>query len=56
VTVVGGTGKYEGAKGDGTLTGVRVPGLATGVDRYDDLVIKVRKKTGNKSSGPVSAQ
>jgi len=43
VTVVGGTGKYEGAKGDGTLTGVRVPGLATGVDRYDDLVINVKK-------------
>ena len=43
VTVIGGTGKYEGAKGDGTLTGVRVPGLATGVDRYDDLVINVKK-------------
>ena len=43
VTVVGSTGKYEGAKGDGTLTGVRVPGLATGVDRYDDLVINVKK-------------
>ena len=43
VTVLGGTGKYEGAKGDGTLTGVRVPGLATGVDRYDDLVINVKK-------------
>jgi len=43
VTVVGGTGKYEGAKGDGTITGVRVPGLATGVDRYDDFVINVKK-------------
>jgi hypothetical protein len=43
VTVLGGTGKYEGAKGDGTLAGVRVPGLATGVDRYDDLVINVKK-------------
>jgi hypothetical protein len=43
VTVVGGTGKYERAKGDGTITGVRVPGLATGVDRYDDLVINVKK-------------
>jgi hypothetical protein len=43
VTVLGGKGKYEGAKGDGTLTGVRVPGLATGVDRYDDLVINVKK-------------
>jgi hypothetical protein len=43
VTVVGGTGKYEGAKGDGTLAGVRVPGLATGLDRYDDLVINVKK-------------
>ena len=43
VTVLGGTGKYEGAKGDGTITGVRVPGLATGVDRYDDLVINVKK-------------
>ena len=43
MTVLGGTGKYEGTKGDGTLTGVRVPGLATGVDRYDDLVINVKK-------------
>jgi hypothetical protein len=43
VTVLGGKGKYEGAKGEGTFTGVRVPGLATGVDRYDDLVINVKK-------------
>jgi hypothetical protein len=43
LTVLGGKGKYEGAKGDGTLTGVRVQGLATGVDRYDDLVINVKK-------------
>ena len=43
VTVLGGKGKYEGAKGDGTSTGVRVPGLATGVDRYDDLVINIKK-------------
>ena len=43
VTVLGGKGKYEGAKGDGTITGVRVPGLATGVDRYDDLVINIKK-------------
>jgi hypothetical protein len=43
VTVLGGKGKYEGAKGEGTLTGVRVPGLATGVDRYDDFVINVKK-------------
>jgi hypothetical protein len=43
LTVLGGKGKYEGAKGDGTLTGVRVPGLATGVDRYDDIVINVKK-------------
>jgi hypothetical protein len=25
------------------ITGVRVPGLSTGVDRYDDLVINVKK-------------
>jgi hypothetical protein len=43
VTVLGGKGKYEGAKGEGTQIGVRVPGLATGVDRYDDIVINVRK-------------
>src|SRR5262245_11890141 len=43
VTVLGGTGKYQGAKGDGTITGVRVPGLATGVNRYDDFVINVKK-------------
>jgi hypothetical protein len=35
VTVLGGTGKYEGAKGDGTLTGVD----ARLVDRLGQLEV-----------------
>ena len=43
VTVLGGKGKYEGAKGDGTLTGARVVPLALGADLYNDIVINTKK-------------
>jgi hypothetical protein len=43
VTVLGGKGKYEGAKGDGTITGERIVPLAAGADLYQDLVINVKK-------------
>ena len=43
VTVLGGKGKYEGAKGDGTLTGARTVPLALGADLYNDLVINIKK-------------
>jgi hypothetical protein len=43
VTVLGGKGKYEGAKGDGTVSGARLVPLAAGADLYNDLVINVKK-------------
>jgi hypothetical protein len=43
VAVLGGKGKYEGAKGDGTLTGARPVPLAVGADLYNDLVINIKK-------------
>jgi hypothetical protein len=43
VTVLGGKGKFEGAKGDGTITGARLVPLATGADLYNDFVINVKK-------------
>jgi hypothetical protein len=43
VTVLGGTGKFEGAKGDGTVTGARLVPLAAGADLYNDLVINLTK-------------
>jgi hypothetical protein len=43
LTVLGGKGRYEGAKGDGSVTGARIVPLATGADLYNDLVINVKK-------------
>jgi hypothetical protein len=43
VTVLGGKGKYEGAKGDGTVAGARLVPLAAGADLYNDLVINIKK-------------
>jgi len=43
VTVLGGKGKYEGAKGDGTVTGARTVPLAAGADLYQDLVVNLKK-------------
>ena len=43
VAVLGGTGKYEGAEGDGTLTGARPVPFAVGADLYNDLVINIKK-------------
>jgi hypothetical protein len=43
VTVLSGKGKYEGAKGDGTITGARLVPLAAGADLYNDLVINIQK-------------
>jgi hypothetical protein len=43
VTVLGGKGKFEGAKGDGTVTGARLVPLAAGADLYNDLVINLTK-------------
>jgi hypothetical protein len=43
VTVLGGRGRFEGAKGDGTVTGARLTPLAAGAELYNDLVINVKK-------------
>jgi hypothetical protein len=42
-TVLGGKGRFEGAKGDGTITGARIAPLAVGADLYLDLVINIKK-------------
>ena len=42
--VVGGTGRFEGAKGDGKfLGGVRLTPLAAGADYWNEFVINVKK-------------
>jgi hypothetical protein len=43
VTVLGGKGRFEGAKGDGAITGARLTPLAAGAELYNDLVINVKK-------------
>jgi len=43
VTVLSGKGKFDGAKGDGTLDGVRLTPLAAGADAYYDVVINLKK-------------
>jgi hypothetical protein len=42
-TVLGGRGRFEGAKGDGTVSGARLAPLATGADLYLDVVINLKK-------------
>jgi hypothetical protein len=43
ISVLGGKGRFEGAKGDGTYSGTRLTPLATGADVYNDVVINVKK-------------
>ncbi len=43
VSVLGGKGRFEGARGDGTISGARVGPSQTGADQYGDLVINVKK-------------
>ena len=40
---IGGKGRYAGATGDGTFTGVRLAPLSTGADLYLDATINVKK-------------
>jgi hypothetical protein len=42
VTVLGGKGRFEGAKGAGTGAGARLTPLALGADLYNDFVINVK--------------
>jgi len=43
VSVLRGSGRFEGAKGDGTSMGARVTPLSTGAELYNDFVINVKK-------------
>jgi hypothetical protein len=43
VSVLRGTGRFDGATGDGTLSGLRVTPLTVGADLYADVNINVRK-------------
>jgi hypothetical protein len=43
ISVLGGTGRFQGAKGDGTSTGARLTPLAVGAELYLDVVINVKK-------------
>jgi len=43
VIVLGGKGRFEGAKGDGTGSGARLTPLAAGAELYIDSVINVKK-------------
>jgi hypothetical protein len=43
VSVLGGKGKFEGARGEGTFTGARTVPLAAGADLYFDYVINAKK-------------
>jgi len=43
VSVLGGKGRFEGAKGDGTSIGARLTPIAVGAELYADVVINVKK-------------
>jgi hypothetical protein len=43
IKVLGGKGRFAGAKGDGTFTGARTVPLASGADLYFDYVIDLKK-------------
>ncbi len=43
VSVLRGTGRFEGAKGDGTSVGARLTPLASGAELYTDVIINVKK-------------
>jgi hypothetical protein len=43
VSVMGGKGRFEGAKGDGTVSGAAVGARETGVNVYFNVVINIKK-------------
>jgi hypothetical protein len=43
ITVLSGKGRFENAKGDGSVNGVRLTPLAAGAELYNDIVINVKK-------------
>ncbi len=44
LTVVGGKGRFEGATGDGTLTGTRYTPLSIGADLVSDYTVNLRQQ------------
>lgn len=42
LTVLGGKGRFEGAKGDGTLTGTRYTPLSVGADLVSDYTVNIK--------------
>lgn len=43
LSVVGGKGRFEGAKGDGTLTGTRYTPLSVGADLVSDYTVNLKR-------------
>jgi hypothetical protein len=43
VTIVRGTGRWDGAKGDGSQSGARLTPLASGAELYADSVLNLKK-------------
>ena len=43
ITVIGGKGRFAGAKGEGGYTGARTGSLASGADLFLDQMINVKK-------------
>ena len=57
LTVLGGKGRFAGAKGDGTLTGTRLTPLSVGADLISDYTVNLMKQTPEPSNpnGQLSA-
>jgi hypothetical protein len=43
LSVTGGKGRFEGAKGDGTITGARLTPISVGADLYNDVTVNLKK-------------
>lgn len=43
LTVLGGKGRFDGAEGDGTLTGTRYTPLSVGADLVSDYTVSIRR-------------
>jgi hypothetical protein len=48
LTVVGGKGRFDGAKGDGTLTGTRYTPLSVGADLVSEYIVNIQYKKDYK--------
>jgi hypothetical protein len=43
LAVIGGKGRFDGARGDGTLTGTRYTPLSVGADLVSDYIVNIKK-------------